>query len=291
MHALGQGNSWNTFNCPGTRRRWRVLADHRIEVDGVGVPMRAWPSEVNQWDTLIAMKAAKYDVPAYWVAAIMALETGGRPGLCLRKADGSCNTREGMGLMAMLLSTAKGLAGRTVTQHELLNDYDLQIDLGAKLIKRLSDQYAGDYVKVAISYNAGSVRCGNGSTFNLPKEPCPPTPWGVIMGCIRTGRTINAYCAPSTIESGKYACPVDYPQVAIGTHNSAIVEGWTPFGLGTKPPPPPNGNSNGGEPVPPWDRTPPARAGLDAAAILPLLAAGIVGFYGYQYLARRRRRR
>lgn len=263
---LGQSNSWSTFDCAGTTRRWRVLPDLRIEIDGHGSPVKPWPSEVDQWSDIIAQKAAKYQVPAYWIAAIMALETGGRPGLCLRKADGSCHTGEGMGLMAMLLTTAAQEAGRTVTEHELLNDYDLQIDLGAKLIAELSNKYDGDYVKIAIGYNAGSVRCGNGSTFQKPKEPCPPTPWGVVMGCIRTSKAINAYCAPSTIETGTFACPVDYPQVAIGTHNAALEAGWTAQGLGGKTPPPP---------VP---SDPAKRAGLGASAVVPLLAGGAIGY-------------
>lgn len=268
------------FACPGAARRWRILPDLRIEIEGHGTPTRSWPKDVNQWSDLIAVRAAEYGVPAYWIAAIMALETGGRPGLCLRRSDGTCSTREGMGLMAMLLSTASTLAGRTVTEDELLNDYDLQIDLGAKLIARLRDKYQSDYVKVAIGYNAGSVRCGNGSTFQRPKEPCPPTPWGVVMGCIRTDRAINSYCAPSAVEPGKFACPVDYPQVAISTHNAALAEGWTTHGLGTKPPPVP-------PPVQP-PKTDVLVAGLGTSKVVPLLAGGVLGFLAVRKLQSRR---
>jgi hypothetical protein len=273
---FGQSNLWSTFACPGTARRWRILPDLRIEIEGHGSPIQPWPKGVDQWSDLIALKAAEYSVPAYWIAAIMALETAGQPGLCLKTSDGSCSTREGMGLMAMLLSTANTLAGRTVTEEELLNDYDLQIDLGAKLIAQLSDKYQGDYVKVAIGYNAGSVRCGSGNTFQQPKEPCPPTPWGVVMGCIRTSRAINSYCAPSTVDPAKFACPVNYPQVAIGTHNAALAAGWNAQGLGTKPLPVP-------PPIEPGDSKT-LVAGLGAGAAVPLIAGGVLGFLAVRKL-------
>jgi hypothetical protein len=277
----GQSNSWSTFDCPGTTRRWRVLPDLRIEIENHGPPAEPWPKDVDQWATIVAAKAAKYQVPAYWIAAIMALETGGRPGLCLRKADGTCSKREGMGLMAMLLSTAEQMAGRPVTEHELLNDYDLQIDLGAKLIAYHRDREGNDYVKVAISYNAGSVKCGNGNTFQKPKEPCPPTPWGVVMGCVRSPKSNRPYCAPSAVVPGYFACPVDYPQVAIGTHNAALEAGWTASGLGTKPPP--------GPPVPPPQVV--ATASLGAGAIVPLLAGGALGFLTARFAYKKLRRR
>lgn len=290
MAAFGQSESWDTFDCPGSQRRWRILEDGRIEVEGLGVPMRKWPSAVNDWADIIAQKAAKYVIPAYWIAAIMAFESGGRPGLCARKKDGSCNTREGVGLMAMLTTTASSHAGRRVSVQELLDDYDLQIDLGAKMIADLAAKYRSDYVKVAVSYNAGSVKCAqqtSGSTWNLPKEPCPPTPWGVIMGCLRTSKPINSYCAPSDITTGMFACPNDYPGTAIGTHNAALAEGWTIMGLGSRPDLPPVE----GEPLPLPLETPPALAGLGPGGTLLVFGAGAVaGYYGIQYMSSRLKR-
>jgi hypothetical protein len=284
MWALGQnGGLWTTFDCKDDdieRQRWALMSDGRIEIEGSGAPARAWPKEVNQWADLIAKAAAKHKVPAYWIAAIMALETRGKPGLCAKKADGSCNTREGIGLMAMLTSTASGVAGRPVGVNELLHDYDLQIDLGAKLIAILHDEYNGDFVPVAVGYNAGSVKCAtttSGNTWNLPKEPCPPTPWGVIMGCMRTSKKVNAYCGPSAVEPGKYVCPTDYPRVAIAMHNAALAEGWTGYYLGVPKDFPP-----GTEPPPLPHETPPAVTGL--GAVLPFVAAGVVGYFGATFL-------
>lgn len=280
-------SSWDTFDCPATERRWQVLATRQIEVEDVGTPSRGWPKAVNDWAQIIGSKASKYQVPAYWIAAIMALESGGRPGLCARRSDGSCNTREGIGLMAMLLSTAAAMAGRSVSTRELLQDFDLQIDLGAKLIADLGAKYHGDYVKMAVAYNAGSVRCREGSsgnTWNLPKEPCPPTPWGVVMGCLRTAKPFNKLCAPSEIKPKRFVCPNDYPTVAIGTYNAALRAGWDTFGLGDPRDLPDIGPSLDETP------TPPAEQELGIAALVPLGAAAIAGYYGYNYVRGRLRR-
>lgn len=273
MYGLGQTSGWDTFDCPGTSRRWRVDNDGLIEVEGQPYPMRAWPERVNEWAVLISDKAAKYGIPAIWVASIMALETGGRPGLCRKNPDGSCSLREGMGLMAMLRSTASGYAGRPVSIDELLNDHDLQIDLGAKMIADLRSRYDGDYVKVAIAYNAGAVRCGNGSTWERPKEPCPPTPWGVVMGCLRTRNRISSYCAPSTVREGHFACAGDYPQVAIAYYNAALGAGWTQDGLTGTPGPVPGPN---GHKPPPGPVPAPVQATM--STMMPFILGGLLGY-------------
>lgn len=259
---------WSQFECPGSQRRWRVT-DEGIEIEGLGIVTRAWPGDVEQWRHLIIDKADKYGVPALWVAAIMALETGGRPGLCRKNADGSCSTREGMGLMAMLLSTAAHYAGRRVSQQELLHDYELQIDLGSKMIADLQARYDGDFVKAAIAYNAGRIRCGNGRTWEKPHEPCPPTPWGVVMGCLRTSRAINQYCAPSSVVEGQFACPGDYPRVAIAYYNAALENGWGQPGP-TRPPRPDPGPA-----VPPV-----SRSRMGPVGTLGWLSVGVAAGYG-----------
>lgn len=274
MRGFGDTSTWDGFDCPGSTRRWRFV-DGAIEVEGQGFPSRAWAPDVNQWADIIIAKAAKYQVPAVWVAAIMALETGGRPGLCRKNADGTCSTREGMGLMAMLLSTAAVYAGRSVSQQELLHDHDLQIDLGAKMLADLRQRWGGDYVKAAISYNAGRVRCGSGRTWEKPHEPCPATPWGVVMGCLRTPSAINPYCAPSSVQPGKFACPVDYPTVAIAYFNAAVEDGWTSTGHGAHSPLP------GPEPEPFPGAKPIPRAAMGFAGTLSTFAIGVaVAYYG-----------
>jgi hypothetical protein len=245
--------TWTTFDCPQSVKQWRTLPDGRIEVEGEGIPTRQWAKEVDQWADIIATKSAKHNVPASWIAAIMSIESGGRTDVCY-KIGGKCSTVDGAGLMAVLASTAKALIGRMVYPEEMMAD----------------PRYDDDYVKVAMGYNAGSIRCGTASSGSTvaddhgPKEICPPTPWGVIMGCVRTSKSINRYCAPSTVAPGMHVCPVSYPSNAIKGLNSAIQNGWTDHGLGLAMP---------------------AAEGLTGAkAFLPVVAGAAVGFLAVRVL-------
>jgi len=228
---------WTSFDCSSTTRRWRELDNGKIEVEGLGTPVRAWPEKVNSWSNIIEDKAAKYNVPASWIAAIMAIESGGETNVCY-KIGGQCSTADGAGLMAVLSYTANGLIGRPVGPHEMMSDPDLAVDLGTMLIRRLIDRDGEDFLKVAIGYNAGSVKCSYGSSGTTvkdgygEKESCPQTPWGVRMGCVRTSKAINQYCGSSSVKPGYYNCPVDYPGNAVKSLNAAVDAGWTPYGFG-----------------------------------------------------------
>ena len=241
--------AWQKFDCPGSTRRWRQVPDGKIEVEGLGAPHGGWTEEMNQWRPLILEKASKYEISPAWIAAIMRLESGGRPDVCYRPVKGGpCSTKDGAGLMAMLKSTASSLAGRTVELQELMDDQDLSVDLGAKLIRQLSDRANGDYLRMAVAYNAGygsckdgEVRCGSttssGRTVQSPKESCPPTPWGTIMGCVRTTAKLS-HCVPSAVVPGMNVCPNLYPDIAIKAHNEAIEQGYYGQKIGPLPPEP-----------------------------------------------------
>lgn len=217
---------WRSFPCPGSSPRWRHLDDGHIEIEGEGVLTRRWPAAVEQWRPEIFFTATKYGLKPHWIAAIMAIESGGRPGLCARLADGSCAQNEGAGLMAILPSTATLLAGRPVTSDELLADNALSIDLGAKYLRQNLDRTStggafpgGDFVYAALSYNAGSPRCGTGHVWrptgsDLPRLPCPTTTWNVIMGCVE-----------SPPGSGHIVVN-DYPRQAIAYANAALDHGF-----------------------------------------------------------------
>ena len=235
-------NDWLTFSeCPMSTRRWRLLTDVKIEIEGAAGVSYAWPKLVNGWRPLIEEASEEFEIPAAWIAAIMAIESGGRPDVCYRPGGkGSpCSLDDGAGLMAMLQSTAAGLAGRPVTLQELMDNPTLAIALGAMFIKHLSDKYEGDYLHVAVAYNAGSVRCApadrSGLTVQRPREPCPPTDWGLIMGCVRTTGS-HPICVPSKVEPGKNVCPNMYPDRAVLALNAAIDNG---FASAPGPPPEP----------------------------------------------------
>lgn len=258
------GEEGYSYYCKESTRGWRYLADGRVEVQDGPSQAYTWPKRVNDWAALIADKAHKHGIPAVWVATIMAIESGGRPDVCYRPggAGSPCSTADGAGLMAMLQSTATSYAGRPVTLQELMDDPDLAVDLGAKMIRHLSDTHAGDFMKVALAYNAGSIRCAagsSGSTVQSPKEPCPPTGWGVKMGCVRT-KYSGPYCVPSTVSPGMNVCPNDYPGRAAAALSAAFDQGWTSDGLVGAPPGP------GDPPIGPPPPIAPARASASAVA-------------------------
>lgn len=188
---------WFTSGCSGTRARWNGSL---IETSGVLVP-RPFPDAVKGWAGPIVSSAAKHGVPASLVAAFMATESGGNP-----KAASFCC----YGLMGFLPATASYVAGRTVTPSELTNNPEFNIDLGAKLLRTLWDKYNSNVVKMAASYNAGSVKCGAPGKCPIPNQ------WNVISDCYQ----------------GK---AVDYPGRIILHNNQAVESGaFGPSAVGTK---------------------------------------------------------
>lgn len=219
-------SSWQSFDtCPGSAPRWRYLDDGHIEIENEGVRARAWPSAMTQWKPQVFAASLKRGIPPNWIAAILALESGGKPVSCLRRADGSCDPRDGVGIAAMFPSTATIIAGRPVTGDELMSDPALAIDLCAGYLRMNLDRYNGDFVKAAMAYNAGSVKCGHGSVAPSREEPCPPTSWNVVMGCVYSTRNIGT-CAPSSVKDGIFVCNNDYPRAAIQYANAALDGGY-----------------------------------------------------------------
>lgn len=168
LSAVTLPTEWFDSGCGGSAKaRW--LSDGRIELQGIE-HKQPIPKAVKQWDDLIEVAASKHNVPPQLVAGILATESGGQAGLSSYAGAG--------GLMGLMPATANDLAGRTVSKEELLSNHALNVDLGTKLIARNLKQYKGNIVKVALAYNAGSVKCG------APKK-CPDAPnqWNAVTDC------------------------------------------------------------------------------------------------------------
>jgi hypothetical protein len=274
FRGLGLDSPWVSFDCSGSKR-WRYLEDGSVEIEGEGPVTGSWPSDVNQWREPILRHAGSLGIAPAWLAAIMAIESTGRPGFCLKLADGSCSSGEGIGLMAIKASTASGVAGRKVTWEELLNDHDLNIQLGAKYLKLCLDQQHNDPVRASVQYNAGSVRCGAGTVFGPSTERCPTSDWNVVEGCTLQARPVPGLpCAPSTEKPGKYACSIDRPRGFIKALNAAVASGWEVGPVEPGPPP---------EPLPGGKE--PERGAITVGAVLALLA-GVAAGFGAVYAAR-----
>jgi hypothetical protein len=229
-----------SFACPGSTITWTVDEHSGFEVVGEPRPIRAWPAAMGQWKEQIAVAAAKHGVPMAWIAAVIALESGGNATACATGGtpyEGTkCNSTEGVGLMAMLPSTASMVAGHAVSARQLMDDPGLSIDLGAKLLRQNLDKYDGSLIHAAVAHNAGSVRCGRGNVWAggtewHRAEPCPELGWGVIMGCVYAAKDYGARCAPSTKRPDYYVCSNDYPREIMRFANAAVDAGFT--GIGT----------------------------------------------------------
>lgn len=221
------------FDCEKSVHTWEVLPDGRIRLDGDSTPVLPWPSAVNQWRDLIAKASFQNDVPEAYIAATLAIESGGKPGACAKLKNGDCADNEGVGLMAIMAATATQMMKRTVTWQELLNDHALNIDAGTRYLKYQLGRYNGSFVHAAVGYNAGSVRCGAGKTWQAkgderPRLPCP-NDWGIVMGCLRGPNDTVVL--------------TNYPEKAIKYLNAAIAQGYAPGPAG---PPSPGG---GGGPL------------------------------------------
>jgi len=262
---------WVSFDCAGSKR-WRLLSDGKIEIEGEGSPASRWPTAVDQWKQSVVHHSSTYNIPPAWVAAIMSIESGGNKDACRRTASGGCSTREGVGLMALMPGTALSMAGRPVSQDELKSNPDLSVALGTKYFKMGLDAHGGDPVKASVQYNAGRVVCGHGRTWvpdgNMPREDCPTTDWNVVEGCVTSARSYGSRCAPSTLEPGKYVCTIDRPREFIMALNAAVNAGW---GIGTDPGP--------------WPGTEPVEepsGGSFLAKIVPFAAGTAFGYYAIQ---------
>lgn len=167
LGAVPLAEQWFDSGCgAGPRVRW--LPGGLIEIEGEGTPKRALPEAVKQWSSIIASTAQKYGLPPQLIAGFVSTESGGQ-----QKAASFCC----YGLMGLLPATASSQAGRSVSPNELLNDPALNVDLGSKLIASLMQKYAGNVVKVAAAYNAGSPRCGMGRNCTTPNR------WNLISDC------------------------------------------------------------------------------------------------------------
>lgn len=101
----------------------------------------------------VTSAAQKYNVEPQLIMAHIFTESAYSP-TAKRHEYG---TEYSFGAMQVLRSTAETLAGKKLTETELL-DPRINIDLGTKYIKQNLDRYGGNYSDAIAAYNAGSAR-------------------------------------------------------------------------------------------------------------------------------------
>lgn len=205
--------AWVSGKC--SPLRWRTLPGDVIEIEGRGVPKtKAWPKAVETWRGLIFAAADRFDVPAHWIAGIMALESGGSP--LLESPAGAA------GLMQLMPTTAAYLAkleGLPPPNHDDVLRPEINIRLGVRYMRDLLKKFDRQYPLVGAAYNAGDVYCGTGCAVRDKAtktclQDCPPNEWGMRMDCWKQ-------------KSGEWASS-NYPTRIIEYANGALEHGFDP---------------------------------------------------------------
>jgi len=189
------------------------LPNGQLYVNGVGAykTNENMPNDVNQWRKLVYDKAKKYNIAPALIVAVMWQESRGNA-----SAGSYANA---FGLMQLILSTAKMMAGRSVSKEELF-DPDLNVDLGAKLLAKLNKDYNGNLPHILAAYNAGGAFCGTGKKYPSG-EPCAPNRYGLVQNCGYIDAVIRNY--NKSIELGWDGHPV--------SPTSKFVKGLAIFGF------------------------------------------------------------
>lgn len=109
---------------------------------------------------LIGLSAARFNLDADLVAAVVEAESGGNPTAVSRA--------QAYGLMQVRIPTARDMVGRDVTIEELF-DPAKNLDIGCRYLRRMLDRYRGDVRLALIAYNAGPGKLDQW----LAEEPDP----------------------------------------------------------------------------------------------------------------------
>lgn len=227
MNQLGADDfPWVQSKCGGIR--WRQLPDLSVELEGKGIVTSSdaeWKSRttffrkktgrkgsLDDWKDLIFKYSQKYEVPAHWIAAIVAFESN---------ADPLASSGQATGLMQLTLPTAasmakaEGLPAPSVSM--LASEPELNLRLGVRYLRDCLKRNAWQFPLAAVSYNAGSVICGTGCEKKPVTDesgkvkwkcvnPCPPNEWGMVMDCARNGDDLVSSNYPTgTVRLANYA--------------------------------------------------------------------------------------
>jgi soluble lytic murein transglycosylase-like protein len=166
------------MGCPGSAS-YRILGNGIVEVNG-SVPtfpaaadaerrlLKAW----DRYGSAIQGAALRHNLPPSWLLAILMQESNGGARDCSPCSSTCCSTHLGRTCCAFSIMQFQPASAEAqgVTIEQMMQDETLAISIGGQLLRRLLDRYEGDFVKAAVSYNAGSLRCGYSTTFGYYTE-------------------------------------------------------------------------------------------------------------------------
>jgi soluble lytic murein transglycosylase-like protein len=111
----------------------------------IAVPAQA--ATLDQWQTVIADAAQRFDLPASWIRAVLLAESGGDPH--------AVSPRGALGLMQIMPGTWAELRGQLGLGADPFDPHD-NILAGAAFLRVMRDRYG--YPGLFAAYNAGPAR-------------------------------------------------------------------------------------------------------------------------------------
>lgn len=164
-----------------------ALAAGGVSVEGA--PPQGTPGEPvsvrNAWKRfgpLFAAAARQYQVPVELLPAVALTESRADPSA--RRAEPRINDAS-TGIMQTLLRTARHALGRRDLTDDDLLDPATSINAGAAYIAQTRAMHHFDPVKVAVVYNAGSIKRDGGAANR----------WKMLVYPTGTGRHADTFCA------------------------------------------------------------------------------------------------
>lgn len=232
MAAVQATASEIASKCTATTASLR--GDRTIEVHGPGgtvVPDagKRWCERVStEWRDLISRVSAEEGIDPAIVAGVMNVESCGDPN--------AGSYAGAQGLMQLMPGTFNYLMGRPATskveRSEIL-DPELNVRLGARLLRRNLVKYKGNLADAAAAYNAGGARCGVYCTKGENPKCCPPDPvWGYKTNCDYVAKVIASYNTAvrkgfAPVDATRSAAPSSsaWPWYLVAFAGSAIASG------------------------------------------------------------------
>ena len=111
--------------------------------------------DMSKYDSIIKAAGIRYNVKVPAIKAVIAIESNWNTAAKryeIRLKEYS------MGLMQLLLSTAREVSGNKNLTYEQLQNPTTNIMLGTKYFAKQLKRYSGNYKDAVAAYNAGSVR-------------------------------------------------------------------------------------------------------------------------------------
>lgn len=211
--ADSMGSQWISSPC-NPKARYRYTDDGHVEIEGQGViRAKTWPSEVDDWRSLIDMSADANNISRALLAAIVAVESGGKP-----NAKGPTGK---LGLTQLDPDVAKQISGVTgdLGEATIMNP-SWNLIHGAKLLAALIDTSdKAPLVWALAGFNNANTSCE-------PNPACEsPDKWGLWTDCGYIDHAIahintaidHGYSGPRQIDLG---ADQDEPEPQEGSSSS-----------------------------------------------------------------------